>query len=150
MVENAIKIENVLIRKGKISLSKDNKKDSNSNSNKDKSKWWNKNKNVVTDGVVDQRYAPPKVPAFNLTMGTYAPKAVAEPKQSNPTASKSYPPWNKNQRHEFDLRREFTPLRESLESVMRQLLDGNIIYLPEYKEYDPHPRPSWWKENDFC
>ena len=49
MVESAFRIEDVAIKKGEITISKDK-----SNGNwKDKNKSWNKNKYVVNDGVVD-------------------------------------------------------------------------------------------------
>lgn len=40
----------MLIEQGTIKLFKDNKDDSNG---KDKPRFWNKNKNIVNDGVVD-------------------------------------------------------------------------------------------------
>ena len=86
MVDNAIKIEKVLVKKGDITLQKD-KYESRSNS-KGKSKNWNKNKGIVIDGVVDNIRAPSKALAFNLTIGTQAIKA-SEKKVSDITYIRS-------------------------------------------------------------
>lgn len=92
--------------------------------------------------MVDQVNAPPKVLAFNLTMGTQALKA-SKSKASNQNKSKEYQPWVSKIKHEF------TPLGESLESAMKTLLANKIISLPEIKAFDLEPKPRWWRENDF-
>lgn len=58
MIENAITIENALVRRGIIKLDKDNP--NSSNHHNEKSKFWTHNKNVVNDGVVDAHHVSPK------------------------------------------------------------------------------------------
>lgn len=50
VIENGLATKKVLIEKGTIKLFKDNKDESKG---KDKPYLWNKNKNMVNDGVVD-------------------------------------------------------------------------------------------------
>ena len=51
MIKQAVRIEAFMVKKGDLTLNKDNKQ--GSSSNKDKSKIFNKNQDVVNDGVVD-------------------------------------------------------------------------------------------------
>lgn len=53
VIEKGLSIENILLEQGTIKIYKDNKDDLNSN-NKDKPRFWNKNKNTINDGVVDE------------------------------------------------------------------------------------------------
>jgi hypothetical protein len=52
LIENAITIEGALVKRGLIKLDEDNPSSSNHNNN-DKTRFWNKNKNVFNDGIVD-------------------------------------------------------------------------------------------------
>ena len=52
MIKQAVRIETFMVKKGDLTLKKDNKQGSSS-SGKDKSKVVNKNWDVVNDGVVD-------------------------------------------------------------------------------------------------
>ena len=66
-----------MIKKGDLSVNKDNKQGSSS-SGKDKSKVINKNHDIVNDGVVDNiTTKPPKV-VFNLTTSMQEIKATEQ------------------------------------------------------------------------
>lgn len=44
----------------------------------------------------------------------------------------------------FPTRQKYTPLGEPIESVFKQLLQHNVIKLPDAKPYDPGQfKPSW-------
>ena len=64
-----------MIKKGDLSVNKDNKQGSSS-SNKDKSKVINKNRDVVNDGVIDTLTTKPPTPMFNLTTSMQAAKST--------------------------------------------------------------------------
>lgn len=60
MIENGLKIEDAMVKKGELKLYKEGNNSSNSfnnnnnnNHNNDKPKFWTRNINVVNDGVVD-------------------------------------------------------------------------------------------------
>ena len=65
MIKNALRIEEVMVKKGEITLQNESKGGSSSS----KPKWWKNNKNVVNDGVVDTSNVNLKTEAFNLTNG---------------------------------------------------------------------------------
>lgn len=77
MVDNAIRMEDVLIKKGDITPWKETQTESSS---KEKNKYWkfakDNNKNVVNDGVVDTIKTNSKSTIFNLASGTQALKAT--------------------------------------------------------------------------
>ena len=65
-----------MIKKGDLSINKDNKQGSSSSSSKDKPKIMNKNCDVVNDSVVNNiTTKPPKV-VFNLTNSMQVAKAT--------------------------------------------------------------------------
>ena len=102
MVESAFRIEDVAIKKGEITISKDK-----SNGNwKDKNKSWNKNKYVVNNGVVDVPQS--KEPIFNLASALLATKeqGVSTKKDSNKAKLIKKP------------KRVLTPLRDSYEIIL--------------------------------
>lgn len=51
----------------------------------------------------------------------------------------------------FKRKRQFTPLNESLHSIMSQLLHRNVIKLPPIKQVDPSKLASpYFDNNSFC
>ena len=66
MIKRAVWIEMFMVKKGDLTLNKDNMQGSSSSS-KDKSKTTNKNCDVVNDGVVDNLIAKLDKVVFNLT-----------------------------------------------------------------------------------
>ena len=123
LIENGIKIEEAMVQKSEIKLySKDNAGSSNSNSNtynsnsnNDKSKYWNKNKNIVNDGIVDNRNAQSTKPLLNLTSTTNATQATYNNQSANQNTNKNS---SKPRLPFMSPRRNFTPLGESLESAL--------------------------------
>ena len=84
-----------MIKKGELTLNKDNKQGSSSSTSKDKPKVINKNRDVVSDGVVNIITAKPPEAILNLTTSMQVAKATkhatVEMKQtSNYSRSK---PW---------------------------------------------------------
>ena len=123
MIKQAVRIETFMIKKGELTLHKENKQGSSSSS-KDKSKFPNKNHNVVNDGVVDNVTAKPSKATFNLTTTMQAAKATEQAAAaSKPSTSRfSGPkPWAPRPK------REFTPLGEPLEAVYKTLVDKNLL-----------------------
>lgn len=55
VITQGLKTKKALIKKGLVKIYKDNKDSPFPNYNSDKPKFWNKNKNVVNDGIVDAR-----------------------------------------------------------------------------------------------
>ena len=70
LIENSVKIEEAMVFKGELKLyTKDNRtflNNNNSNNNNDQSKYWNKNKNILNDGVVDNKNIKITQPILNL------------------------------------------------------------------------------------
>ena len=75
MIKQAMRIESFMIKKGDLSINKDNKQGSSSSA-KDKPKVINKNNDVVNDGVVDNITAKPPKATFNLTTSIQVAKAT--------------------------------------------------------------------------
>lgn len=69
IVENGIKIEEALVKKGVLTLQKEGNNPSNNN-NTDKLKFWKRNINIVNDGIVDGNNVKPKQPIFKLSSNT--------------------------------------------------------------------------------
>ena len=90
LIENGVKIEEAMVKKGELKLyMKDNGNSSNhnnSNNNNDRSKYWNKNKNVVNDGVVDNKNIKTTQPILNLGNMSTTPQAsqVSQETQNQP------------------------------------------------------------------
>lgn len=144
MVDIALKIEDVLVKRGDISLHRETRQESGL---KDKNKWWksnkDNNKNVVNDGVVDNIKPPTKPNVFNLTSGTQALKAAEKAEEVPPNLVK-YMPWVKNK---FN----FTPLGEPYEMALKTLLANKLLMLLDNsRPYDPEVKPKWWRENEYC
>ena len=63
MIKQAVQIDVFMVKKGELTLNKDNKQ--GFSTNKDKGKTVNKNLDVVNDGVVDNVTTKPSKPFFN-------------------------------------------------------------------------------------
>ena len=127
--------------KGEITFHKDTRQ--GSTSARDKSKYASKNREVVHDGVVDYITPKPMKAVFNLTNGLKAAKQAEKP-PSDKQVSRNRP------RNSWD-KREYTPLGEPLDVVYKTLLQHKLITpLDNPRPFDPHPRPSWWKETAYC
>ena len=74
MIKQAVRIETFMVKKGDLTVNKDNKQ--GSSSNKDKPKATNKNHDVVNDGIVDNLTTKPPRAIFNLTTSLQAAKAI--------------------------------------------------------------------------
>lgn len=136
IVDNYIRMEDVLIKKGDISTWKETQPESSS---KEKNKNWkygkDNNKNIANDGVVDIVKAKTKSTIFNLASGTQALKA-AETATENPL--KKVKEWFKEKPWLSKPRREFTLLEESYESAFTTLLANDLTTLPNNsRPYDP-------------
>jgi len=104
LVSKGTIIERALIAKGTIKIFRDNK-DYPQNFN-DKSHFWNKNKNVVNDGVVDAKNIQTMKAPINIQVAS----TTTQPFQRMRQQQTSNP------------RRQFTPLAEPMEVVFRKLL----------------------------
>ena len=75
MIKQGVRIETFMIKKGDLSMNKDNKQGSSSSA-KDKPKVINKNHDVVNDCVVDNIIAKPPKAIFNLTTYLQVAKSI--------------------------------------------------------------------------
>jgi hypothetical protein len=66
LIENTITIEGALVKRRVIKFDKDNPSSSNHNIN-DKTRFWNRNKNIVNDGIVDANNLRTRPFVFNLS-----------------------------------------------------------------------------------
>lgn len=117
MIKQVVRIEAFMIKKGELTLGKDNKQGS-SNSNKDKGKLVNKNRDVVNDGVVNNVTTKPAKSIFNLSSSIQVVKAAENPTKENqqPSRFSRNKPWAS--RHNC----EFTLLGEPLDVVYKTLM----------------------------
>lgn len=70
MIDNGIRKEKSVIKKCELKIYKDGVHHFNNTNNKNhnvKPKFWNRNQNVVNDGIVDNNNVKPKQPVFNLS-----------------------------------------------------------------------------------
>lgn len=134
MIKQEARIEAFMIKKGELTLSKDNKQGS-SNPNKDKGKFVNKNRDVVNNGVVDNMIAKPAKSVFNLSSSIQVVKAAEKPTTENqqPSRFSRNKPWASRPKHEF------TSLGEPIDVVYKTLVQNQIITPLEKFLYDPQP-----------
>lgn len=115
MIENGIKIEEALVKKGVLKIYKEGANSSNNNNNTNKPKFWNMNRNTINDGIVDANNLKPKQPIFNLSSHTSV---------VNQDNRKPKPPFT-------TFHKKITPIDEPLESALKTLLENKLIALPE-------------------
>jgi hypothetical protein len=147
LIENAITIEGALIKRGVIKLDKDHPSSSNNNNNK--TRFWNQNRNVVNDFIVDSNNLHIRPSVFNLSgaprtnqqghgsqQGQNLKQENME-KQNNIDNCGNYnsnpgnPQTSNPSRNSFfSSRWNFTTLGQSLESTLKELLDNKVITLP--------------------
>lgn len=65
LIENSLKIEDAMVKKGELKLYNNNNNGNNSNNNKPK--FWMENKNVANEGVSHNNDVKPQQPIFNLS-----------------------------------------------------------------------------------
>lgn len=104
---------------------------------------------MVNDGVVDTPNQKPKLYVFNLTTSLQASKNLKS--TMTPMAKKTFnkpptriDPWLARPK------RIFTPLRDTLEVVLKSLSDNKIIKIPDSKPWEPEEKPKWWNDNNYC
>lgn len=135
MVENGIKIEETLVKKGVLKLHREgNNSSNNTHNNVDKIKFWNRNRNIVNNGIVDANTMKSKKPIFNLSRHTST---------TNQDNNKPKIPFT-------NFRRKFTPIGEPFESALKTLLANKLITLPEVRDFEAMVKPAWWNDNHFC
>ena len=136
MVEVACHIEDVLKEQEILAKSTNNNNSQNNNSNngnKDKKNYWNKNKQVVNDGVVDS--SQPKNEVLNISKSVQAMKLQVSSKQQG-----SNPKYQGRSKIE---KRQFTKLGDSYADIFKTLLAHNLVqpqdpskfHIPETKPY---------------
>lgn len=122
-------------------------KDKNNNGNgKDKNNSWNKNKNIVNNGVVDVPNT--KEPTFYLDNAILSTKKQKETRPNNSKKSHMYdkPKFTKSSKP----RHRFTPLMDLYDVILNTLLSKKLITLPEKsRPYDLIVNSSWWKMITF-
>ena len=127
-------------------------------SNHEKPKFWQKYKTNNQDSSNDTQNAKP---IFNLsgniakanlvTNPTIAKQNVGpndlqidNPNKKNDTWTKKFPYFTQNNH------RKFTPLGQSYESALKELLAENLITLPDTQGFEPKVKSSWWNEAHYC
>lgn len=126
MIENSLKIENAMVKKGELKLY--NNSYNNNNNNNDKPKFWSKNRNASNEGNDDNNTTKQQQPIFNL---------------SNQIPSNNNLENNKAKSFFSNPRRKFTNIGESLESALKTLLANKLIVLPKARIYEPPVKPNW-------
>lgn len=99
------------------------------NTSNERPKFWSRNKNVTNDGVVDARIVNRAQPTISLQ----GPTDKNQSQTSNTNALQS------NNPRIGAPRRNFTPLREPIESALKKLIQSNAITLPKAKPYELGP-----------
>lgn len=154
-----------MVKRGEIKLFKDNKSNNNNNNNNngnnnnyvpkyfnnqgsnnhnDKSKSWNKNnnKNLVNDGVVESHNlkSTPFIIPYGANSSNNVNQAIKAPYNSNNSNNNSNTSnnktWDKSKSNSNYNKMKFTYLGEPLENVLRTLLVGQVITLPEISSYE--------------
>ena len=135
MVEAAFRIEDVLREQGILTKNGNNNNNGhNKNNKKDKGKNinWNKNKQVVNDGVVDSPNPKDQV-VLHLASAN---------QQSNKPRYQERPKGEKG---------NFTQLVESYEEVFTKFLAHNILHPYDAASFCiPKVKPWWWDEKAYC
>lgn len=135
MVENGIKIEEALVKKGVLKLQREgNNSSNNTHHNSDKIKFWNRNRNIVNDGIIDANTVKPKQPIFNLSSHTST---------TNHDNNKPRLPFS-------NFCKKFTPIGEPFELALKTLPANKLITLPEVRDFEPKVKPASWNDNHFC
>lgn len=153
LIENSITIEGALVKRGVIKLDKDHL--SSSNNNNDKTRFWNQNRNVVNDGIVDANNLCIRSSIFNLSgaprtnqQGNTNEQGHGSQQGQNPNQENmakqgnidNHGNYNSNPGNPqtsnpsrnsfFSSRRNFTTLGQFLESALKEFLDNKVITLP--------------------
>jgi hypothetical protein len=65
-------------------------------------------------------------------------------KKTNDILAKKFPYFMQN------IHRKFTPLGQSYESALKELLAENLITLPDTRGFEPKVKSSWCNEAHYC
>ena len=146
MVETTCRTEDVLKGQGiltKYGRNNNNSGQNNNNPNKDKGKnsHWNRNKQVVNDGVVDSS-KPNDQAILHLSSVVQAMKLNASHQQENKPRYQGKPKKE---------RRQFSKLGDSYEDVLKTLIANNLAHSQDLENHYIHDvKPHWWDEKAFC
>lgn len=144
VIEKGVSIEKSLVEKGLVKIFKENHNNLN-----DKGKFWSRNENSTNDGVVDAKAVDKVHPTIHL-------KGRSTQNTPTPSQDQTTNAVQNNQQHRGPLRanmpkQTYTPLGEQIKSILKKLLQSNVIKLPEVKPYETTIfKPTWWNDNDFC
>ena len=78
--------------------------------------------------------------------------SIQKEQEFKPTLKKDEEP-KRNQKFERDIRppRNFTPLSESLQDILKKMLDHNLIILTKLRSYEmQNKNTKGYRENEFC
>lgn len=142
--EKFVSIERELVAKGLIKIFKENRNNAN-----DGKKFWSRNKNLTNDGVVDVKVVNKIHPTIHLKSPSTSNNQPTSQNQYTNVAQNNQqrrgPPWTNIPK------RTYTPLGESIESVLKKLLQSNVIQLLEIRHYELWLfKQNWWNDNDSC
>lgn len=138
IIDNGIRMEDAMIKKGELKIFKEGVHPPNNTKNNNhnhKPKFWNRNHDVVNDGIVDNNNMKPKQPVFNLSNHSI----IAQQNNNHQKATiKNF------------FRRQFTNIGEPLQSTLKMLIANKLITLLEERNFEPKVKPSWWNDNHYC
>lgn len=71
---------------------------------------------------------------------------------SKPTIkNEEEPKWNQNFERDARPPRNFTPLLESLQDILKKILEHDLITLPKLRPDEmQNKNTKWYRENEFC
>lgn len=149
MITQGLKCERALIKKGLIKIYNEHKDGPHPHYNRDKPKFWNKNKNVVNDGIVDARtmkiaqsvarFAGQKPPPNNNTINNPQNQGRNTQQEELKKKHQNYKP-----------KHTYTPLWEPIKMILHQLISSNLVTLPKTSNYEPQVKPPWWRDHEHC
>lgn len=146
MITKGLKYEWSLIKKGLIKIYNEPKDGPHPCFNSDKPSFWNKNKNIVNDRVVDARTIKSAQPVVRFAGQNPPPQTniVAPPNQGRITSQDEPRPRQQKPKCTY------TPLGEPIEIVLHQLVSQKLVTLPKTSNYEPQVKPSWWRDTEHC
>lgn len=149
MITQGLKCERALIKKGLIKIYNEPKDGPRPHYSNDKSKFWNKNKNIVNDEIVDARTIKIAQPMVKFVGQNPLPKnnTIINPQNQGRNTQQEEP---KQKQQNYKTKCTYTPLRELIETILRQLVSSNLVTLPKTSNYEPQVKPPWWGDHEHC
>lgn len=140
MITQGLKCEWALIKKGLIKIYNELKDGPHPCFNSDKPNFWNKNKNIINDVVVDARTIKNAQPVVQFVGKNPSPKnnMVAPPQNQGCNASQEEP---RQRQQNYKPKCQYTPLGKPIETMLRQLVSSNLVTLPKTSNYEPQVKP---------